>query len=60
VTNTDTYLDRDGLLSLGLDEHFIDRMLSETPYTGHGGQPVVESKRLSEYLEMFRLEGGVR
>lgn len=48
------YLDRDALLALGVDEADVDRLLRETPLTGHGGRPVVEAERLSELLEMLR------
>jgi hypothetical protein len=47
------YLDRDGLLALGLDEADIDRLLRDTPLTGHGGRAVVEAERLADLLEML-------
>jgi hypothetical protein len=48
------YLDRDGLLSLGLDEAEADALLSGSPLTGHDGRRVVEADRVSELLETLR------
>jgi hypothetical protein len=50
------YLGRDDLLALDLDPATIDRLLCDTPHTGHGGQPVVAAERLDELLA--DLEGG--
>jgi hypothetical protein len=52
---SDDYLDRDGLLALGLDEADADRLLRDSPLTGHGARPVVEASRLPELLAMLRL-----
>jgi hypothetical protein len=54
----DDYLDRDGLVALGLDQAEVDRLLRDTPLTGHFGRPVVEAEFLPELLEMLRREGG--
>jgi hypothetical protein len=48
------YLDCDALLALGLAECDVDRLLRDTPHTGHGGRPVVEAERLAELLDMIR------
>jgi hypothetical protein len=55
----DAYLDRDGLLALGLDEPDVDRLLRETSLSGHDARPVVEAARLPDLLEMLRREGSV-
>jgi hypothetical protein len=55
---SDDYLDRSGLLALGLDEADVTRLLRDTPLTGHDGRPVIETKRLPELLEMLRRAGG--
>jgi hypothetical protein len=52
------YLNRDDLLALGLDEADVDRLLLDTPLTGHCDRPVVESATLPELLEMMRHEEG--
>jgi hypothetical protein len=52
----DDYLDRAGLLALGLDEAEVDRLLRQTPVNGNGGRPVVEAERLPELLEQLRQE----
>jgi hypothetical protein len=51
------YLDRDRLLALGLDEADVDRLLRDTPLTGHGGRPAVEADRLADLLAMLHQEG---
>jgi hypothetical protein len=56
--NLDDYLDRDGLLALGLDETDVDRLLRDTPLSGHGGRPVVEAERLHDLVAMLRREEG--
>ena len=55
---SDDYLDRDGLLALGPDEADVDRLLRDSPLTGHGARPVVESNRLEDLLELLRQEQG--
>jgi hypothetical protein len=50
----DDFLDRDGLLALGLDEHVIDRLLRDTSHSGHDGRPVVDADRLPELLDMIQ------
>lgn len=52
----DDYLDRDGLLALGLDEADVDRLLHDTPLTGHGRRPVVAASRLRELLALLIAE----
>jgi hypothetical protein len=52
----DAYLDRDGLLALGLDEADVDKLLRDTPLSGHGVRPMVESARRPDLLEMLRWE----
>jgi hypothetical protein len=49
VTTPD-YLDRDGLLALGLDEPAVDRLLRDTPLSGHDGRPVVAAADLLALL----------
>jgi hypothetical protein len=49
VTTPD-YLDREGLLALGLPEPVVDRLLRDTPLSGHGGRPVVEAERFPDLL----------
>jgi hypothetical protein len=60
VMSPDPYLDRDGLLALDIDPADVDRLLRNTPLTGHDGRPVVEAERLPELLEMLRRERGGR
>lgn len=50
------YLDKDDLLALEIDEADVDRLLRNTPLTGHGRRPVVEAERLHEILEMLHRE----
>jgi hypothetical protein len=52
------YLDRDDLLGLGLDEADVDRLLCDTPHSGHGGRPVIEAGRLHDVLDLLDREGG--
>jgi hypothetical protein len=52
----DDYLDRDALLALDLDPATVDRLLRDSPLTGHDGRPVVEAERLADLLAM--LDGG--
>jgi hypothetical protein len=52
------YLDREGLLALGLDEADVDQLLRDTPLSGHGGRPVVEADRLDDLLGILRRERG--
>ena len=47
------YLDRDGLLALGLDEAEVDRLLNDSPLTGPGGRSVIEASCLQDLLAMF-------
>jgi hypothetical protein len=47
----DDYIDRDGLLSLGLDEEEADALLAASPLTGNEGRRVIEAERLPELLE---------
>jgi hypothetical protein len=56
----DDYLDRDALLALGLTDPTVERLLRETPLSGHSGRPVIEAERLPELLAMLRQEGGDR
>jgi hypothetical protein len=48
---SEDYLDRDGLLALGLAQTTVDRLLRDSPMTGHDGRPVVEADRLSDLLD---------
>jgi hypothetical protein len=50
------YLDRDGLLALGLAEANVDRLLCDTPLTGHDGRPVVEAERAEELAQIILRE----
>jgi hypothetical protein len=52
----DDYLDRDGLLALGLDSADVGRLLRDSPLPGHGGRAVVEADRLPDRLEVLREE----
>jgi hypothetical protein len=54
----DDYLDRDGLLALGLDEADVDKILRDAALTGHGDRPVVESTTLQDLLDMLSTAGG--
>jgi hypothetical protein len=56
VTTPD-YLDCDALLALGLDEPVVDRLLHNTPLTGHGGRPVVAAADLPDLLAMLDTDG---
>jgi hypothetical protein len=55
---SDAYLDRDGLLALGLDETAVDRLLGGSPLTGHDGRPVIEAGRLPDQLGLLRQAAG--
>jgi hypothetical protein len=48
------FLDRDRLLSLGLDSTTVDRLLRDSPLTGDGGRPVAEAARLPDLLGLLR------
>ncbi|MBV9124888.1 MAG: hypothetical protein JO112_16160 [Planctomycetes bacterium] len=48
------YLDRDGLLSLGLDPEEADRVLARADLTGHEGRPVVDHTQLDTLLAEIR------
>jgi hypothetical protein len=54
----DDYLDRVGLLALGLDEPVVDRLCRDTPLSGHDGRPVVEAERLPDLLAVPDTGGG--
>jgi hypothetical protein len=44
------YLDRDDLTALGLDPAIIERLLRDTPLTGHDGRPLVAAADLPDLL----------
>lgn len=50
------YLDREGLLAIGLDEAEVERLLNDSPITGPGGRPVVEADFLSDRIAMLDRE----
>jgi hypothetical protein len=50
------YLDRDALLDFDIDPATVERLLRDSPLTGHGGRPVVEEERLDDLLEMLNRE----
>jgi hypothetical protein len=52
------FLNRDHLLTLGLDPATVERLLHDSPLSGHDGRPVVEEDRLAELLEMLNRERG--
>jgi hypothetical protein len=54
---TPDYLDRDGLLALGLAKPVVDRLLRDTPLSGHGGRPVVAAERLPDVLALLDGDG---
>jgi hypothetical protein len=54
MANPDDILGKFWLEMLDIDETEVDRLLRETPLTGHEGQPVVESERLPELVDMLR------
>jgi hypothetical protein len=54
------YLDREQLLDLGLDLTVIDRLLADSPLTGHGGRHVIEADRLDDLLRLLQREGSER
>jgi hypothetical protein len=50
---SDDYFDRDALLALDIDPEAVERLLRETPHTGHGGRPVIEAGRLNDLLALL-------
>jgi hypothetical protein len=56
-SNGGGYLDRDGLLALGLDAGTAGRLLRDSALSGHGKRPVVEAEQLAELLAMLGCEG---
>jgi hypothetical protein len=52
------FLNRDHLLTLGLDPATVERLLRDSPLSGHGGRPIVEEDRLAELLETLNRERG--
>jgi hypothetical protein len=52
VTTPD-YLDRDALRALSLAGPLVDRLLRDTPLSGHDGRPVVEAERLPDLLALL-------
>jgi hypothetical protein len=44
------YLDREALLAL--DETIVDRLLTASALTGHGGQPCIDATVLEQLMEM--------
>jgi len=57
ANRTDDYVDRAGLLALGLEEAVCDRLLLATPLSGNDGRPVVEAGSLPDLLAMLSAEG---
>jgi hypothetical protein len=54
----DDYLDRDALAALDLDPDTIDRLLRDSPLSGHNGRAVIEAERLPELLALLALKEG--
>jgi hypothetical protein len=52
------YLNLAGLLALDLDLDTADRLLTESPLSGHDGRPVVEAERLPDLLAQLDREEG--
>jgi hypothetical protein len=50
------WLGRDDLLALDIDPAVVDRLLRDSPHTGHGGQPVVPAEQLDDLLGMIERE----
>jgi hypothetical protein len=56
----DTYLDRDARRALDLDEATIERLLRDTPHSGHDRRPVVSAQQLPDLLGLLvREEDGL-
>jgi len=54
----DDYLDRDGLMSLGLSEAETDALLARSLLTGNDGRPVIEADCLDHLLDDLRQQRG--
>ena len=54
----DYYLDRAGLLSLGLDPSTVDRLLRDTPLSGHDQRLIVAAEELEDLLGLLAIEEG--
>jgi hypothetical protein len=54
------WLDRNDLLALDVHNRDVDRLLRDTPHTGHGGQSIVEAAWLDELMDMLRREDDLR
>ena len=52
------YLDRAALLALAIDPAIVDRLLRDTPLSGHDGRPVIEAERLDDLLGLLDREEG--